>query len=416
MADEALLDMPEIEDEQLPVEGEGEGTAEGAEGEAQGSEGEAQGEQQPVVTSLFQTDGKKLDPTVSKKLAAIKAENPALGKLLSKAVYRVAELDREFPGGLSEARELREKVEEFGGVEGIQSKIDGVKELQSLADYYMAGDPAFVEDMAVSSPESFAKLAPLVLQKYSESQPEAYAAHVGRVVYGDMQRNEIPLLMMRLIDVVGDNAKAGELIGQLNTYLGGFKALADKKVDPVRSAAQAQPKKDDLSKREEELRSKEWRAERDVAQKNIVNAEYAKALAGRKPDAEERGQIRELFSMKAARLADNLFKGWQAKAQGYIQRDDKPGYLRFMQSIYKRVAPEAMAAAVNGTMKGKAAAPVNRQQKPAVNGKPVVAAPAGFTPVAKEPGSYEIDYGRTTKEMIGKNQAVLKDGKKVQWR
>src|SRR4051812_2981055 len=75
-----------------------------------------EGDPKTPVTSLFQPDGKKLDPQVSATLAKLKTENPELGKLLTRAVYRVAEIEREFPGGVTEAKELRDKVEELGGV------------------------------------------------------------------------------------------------------------------------------------------------------------------------------------------------------------------------------------------------------------------------------------------------------------
>ncbi len=52
------------------------------EGEQQEGEQEQETEKTPV-TSLFQADGKKLDPQVSSTLAKIKTENPDLGKLLT---------------------------------------------------------------------------------------------------------------------------------------------------------------------------------------------------------------------------------------------------------------------------------------------------------------------------------------------
>lgn len=368
----------------------------------------------PAVTSLFQADGKKLDPQVSAQLSKIKTENPELGKLLTRAVYRVAEIDREFPGGVTEAKELRDKIEELGGVEGIEQKLEGAKEMDGLAEAFMSGDPAFVEDLVASSPEAFAALAPLVFQKFAEVNAEGFSAYMGRVVLGDMERNGIPIMMMRMQDLMpSDNPKLKEAFDQINAYLGGFKALAEKPMPSAKSKAAA-PKTDDLSKREEALRVKEWQTERNSMQKGIVNSEFTRCLAGRKAEGEEKAQILELFLSRSKAAADRLFPGWEGKSQRYISNNDKPGYLRYMKSIYARIVPESMASSVNSTLKGKKAAPA-AARKPALNGGKLTAPAAGFKPVSAEPPTWDIDYGRTSQAMLRDNQAVLRSGAKVTW-
>ena len=390
------LETPETSEAETPAEGEGEKTP---------------------VTSLFQADGKKLDPQVSASLAKIKAESPEVAKLINRAVYRVAELDREFPGGVTEAKELRDKVEELGGVDGIETKLESLAEMDGLATAFMSSDPAFVEDLVESSPEAFAALAPMVFQKFAEVNAEGFAAYMGRVVLGDMQANGIPLMMMRMQDLIpADNPRLKEAFDQINAYLGGFKTLSEKPL-PKPGTSKAKPaagKTDDLSKREEALRAKEWQTERDTMQRGIVNGEYAKVLAGRKPDSEEKAQILELFQSRSIAAANRLFPGWSEKAQRYVSSGDKAGYIRYMKSIYARVVPEAMASSVNATMKGKkaAAATVTR---PAGTGAPAKTAASGFKVIGKDPGN-NVDYGRTTKAMVAQDMYILKDGSKVIWR
>ena len=387
---------------------------------SEGDAKEGDGETKTPVTSLFQADGRKLDATVRNSLAKIKAEDPSVGKLLTKAVFRVAELDREFPGGLTEVRELRDKIEELGGLTGIQEKLDGVTELDTLAKQYMDGDPAFVEDMATSSPESFAALAPAVFAKYAEVNPNGFAAYIGRVVYADLQKSDIPLMMARLQDTLGDNPKANEVFAQLNSYLGGFKVLADKPIEAPKPKAAAAPKKDENSSREEELRSREWKIDRESLQRSITDTEYRKALAGRTAGTEDRAQIKELFLIRSKSAADRLFPGWPEKAQRFIKSGDRDGYLRYIKSIYTRVVPEAMASSVASTLKGA--------RKPAAGAPPVpkkeaAGAPANgtqaagtFKPVAAEPSTWEIDYNRTSTSMLRENRAFLKSGARVQWK
>jgi len=423
--------MPELDLLEPPVDAEEQehetpdGDGETPEGEQSGEgEGEKDGEGddgKPAVTSLFQPDGKKLDPTVSAALQKLKAENPSLGKLLTKSMYRIAELDREFPGGVAEARELRDKVEEFGGVQAIEEKIAGLAEMDGLAKQFMDGDPAFVDDLIESSKEGFAAIAPVVFAKYAELHPDGFGAYLGRIVYQDLVANEVPLLMMRLQDCIGaldKNENAVEAFKLVNSYLGAFKALANKPMPEVKKST-ATPKNDDHTRREEELRAREWKLERDTAQRTIMDAEYSRALAGRKPSAEEKLQIRELFTTRGKSAADRMFPGWAEKAQRFITANDKAGYLRYMKSIYARVVPEAMQSAVASTLRGA--------KKPAVNGqRPVVKAVANgqqqngggsaYAPVAKEPSTWDIDFNRTNQGMLMGNKAILKDGRRVTWK
>ena len=396
---------------------------EATEGETKQPEGEPDAET-GAPQSLFQPDGKKLEPAVLKALAEIKAAKPEIGKMLTKAVYRVAELDREFPGGLTEARELRDKVEEFGGVAGIEQKLETAAELDTLAKQFMAGDQAFVTDMVQSSPESFMALAPVVFDQFSRLNPEGFAGYIGRVVYGDMQRSEVPLLMMRLADVLGENPRAMEAFNQLNAYLAGFKTLAEKPVAaPKPKPGAADPKHEELSRREEALRASEWKIERETLQRSITDSEFTKALAGRKADTEAKAQIKELFLSRSKSAADRLFPGWAEKSARFIKAGDKPGYIRYMKSIYSRVIPDAMASAVASTLKGaRAAAPPGarggqfQKQNGVERPQNVQQAADGFKPVAAEPDTWDIDFTRTPASMISQNRAFLKDGKRVQWK
>ena len=123
---EELLEAEPIEAEEEPVEGQE--PAEGA--DKLPAEGEVE---QPEVTSLFDVDGKRIAKPIRDTLAKIKAENPSVGKLITDAVFRTAEFRREFPGGLTEAKEIRDKVEEFGGLSQITEDLESGRELSALA-------------------------------------------------------------------------------------------------------------------------------------------------------------------------------------------------------------------------------------------------------------------------------------------
>lgn len=403
MADELDL-IPMDEAEPVAEEIDGEQPAERTEG------AEPQGD-----VKLFD-DENKLSGPVKVGLQKLREADPKVATVVSRAVFRFAEMEREFPGGLPEVLEMRSKLEEFGGFDSIQERLEGAEELTGLADQFMEGNPAFVEDMLESSPESFNALAPIVFQKYAETQPDAFASYIAKIVASDFQKCNLPLMMMRLEDMLGDNAAAREILGQVNGYLAGFQALANKAPAVAPPGPKKAPARTSADQREEQLRSREWNLDRQAVQKTIVGDAYAKAAAGRKASAEERAEIQWRFMNRAKIEADRMFPGWNEKSQRFIRNNDKAGYLRYMTSIYKRIVPEAMASAVQRTLRGKAPGPGiprGTSQKP---GATPVAAAAGFTMLSKEADTWQIDYGRTSPAMLRENRAILKDGKKVQWR
>ena len=265
--------------------------------------------------------------------------------------------------------------------------------------------------MVASNPEAFAKLAPTVFDHFKEVNPDGWNGYIAKIVASDLANNDIPLVVMRLADLVQDKPAAVELLQRVSNYLAGFKALANKA--PAATPRREQQRQPADTSREDTLRAREWNTDRREISSNIKTDAYTKAMAGRKADAEERGQIEELFNTRCARLADNQFKGWRQKSQDYIRRNDKSGYLRYMESIYRRVIPEAMTSAIASTLRGRTAAPSKKQ----VAGAKVLTKPAeGFTLIAKQPSAAEINFKLTSPAMVKENKAITISGKKVQWR
>lgn len=407
MADDVLeLDAP-VDDQlesELPAEG-----ADLLEGE-QLAEDDQQTE---PVTSLLEADGKAVAKPIKGVLAKLKSENAPGHKLIADAVYRFAEFKREFPGGLTEAREMRDQVEQYGGLDEVKGAIEASQAFTTLANQFKTSDPGFIQDLVDTDPEAFAKMVPQAMDRYREENADGWNAYIARTIDADIRGSQVPLCLMRLYDLVKDNKAATDLIDVVNSYLGGFAEIAKKTPSAARAARPAGNKPDANAQRENDLRAREWNTERREMHTEIRTEAFTKAVAGRKPTTEEKAQIEELFQGRAARLASTYFKDWQKKSQAYIARNDKTGYLRYMGSIYRRVTPEAMSSAVAATLKGKAVAPPAGGKRLAAPVKPGT----GFVMVGKEPGTYEIDYSATTRQMLSNNQAVLKNGgRKVQWR
>jgi len=412
MEDLLTLEADDLEVPEQQEEGEREQEVEGE----QPKEGEQEVVQPKTpITSLLQPDGKRLDPRVSAAIQKVKSEDAEAGRAINKAIQRVAELDREFPGGLSEVRELRDKLDGLGGIETIEEKMESLQELDGLAKMFMDGDAGFVEDLIQSSQESFSALAPEIFSRYAMLNPDGYARYVGQVMTGDMMAKGVPLMLQRLADLLPtDNPKAAKAFEDINTYLGRFRAMAEKEVaEPKPKAAVAPDPKDKPDPIKDQVEV--WRKERDTIRKSAVNAEYRRLIGGRVLDTEQKATLLLVFNDEADRLANERFPKWQEKAIGYAKSNNKSAYMRTMKQIYSAVFPIAMGSAIRRAMRGGSDA--KQQQQQVKKAAPVgTATPAGFKPAAKEPDTYVIDYGRTTSEMLRNNRAVLRDGSKVYWR
>lgn len=368
------------------------------------------------VTSLFDPATGALNGRIKSLLSEVAAKQPEMAKFMKKTLYRAGEFDKVFPAGITEAKEVLEKIDEYGGVDGIAEKLEGAQEMFTLADAFAAADPSFVEDLIASFPESFAALAPTYINRFAQVNPEDFSAYFGKLVWNDISKAQIPLMMMRLDDVLGDNAKAREIVGNLQNYFNLWKGLSDK---PLTAKSTGRKSVYGTNQKTDQpggqgTQQKEWTAERDTIAKMVRSNAFKTAIAGRTATSEEKAQIAELYQVRALKGADTQFPGWKQKLEVYARKNDKPGYMRFARRVLETVGAPAMASAIKSTLKS-GGQPQNRQQTQ--NGQRVpAAAEQGFTPVKTEPASHEIDWSRTTKGMISKNQAVLMGGKKVQWR
>lgn len=393
--------------------------------EAEGAEPNAAGEEEPgaPVTSLFDDTGRRINPAVKAILGKLRTSDPGAERLLSKAIFRTAELEREFPGGLAEARELRDKVEGLGGLEEIQGRLQAAEQFNGLAGAYENADPAFVQDLVESYPESFKALGPVFLQQYAKLDPDGYSGLVLRTMHADFQSSGFLLTFQRLADFIPADSKGIEQYNALSTYLRGIGELAGKAPTAGMKPKEAAPKNDEVSKRESDLTRREWDIERKSLFNSIAGKEYKTAIAGKTLDDEDKADIEERFRIRAENLTKQQFPDLMKRLEAFTARKDKEGFFRYLKSVYAKVVPQAVTAAVAGSLRHK---PVTPGTKPAaVVNKPGQALPrvppkpgptAGFKPVAKQPGPYEIDYSKTTKLMIEKGDYVLKTGQKVQYR
>jgi hypothetical protein len=386
--------------------------------EGDSPEGEPEGEDPSDKPAGPLVQDGKLSPAARAALDKLKAENPALAKSIQKALFAEDRLRRELPGGFKEVQQLRQRIEELGGDDGIkdtQQELSGWREFDNL---YTAGDAAvlkFLTDTPAAQ-AAFLKIAPMAFEKFREASPDGFASYISQAFLGDWEACKIPLILERLTDFIPeDNAKAMAYIQSLKNYDARIREMAQKQPEAPKVAPKDDGRVAELEKRETALLRQEWGNEIGKLHTPLFQKAWKAVLGDRKLSDVQKEGIRELYAsrlqaaIKERQLDDKLNRFFGAK--------DKAGYLKFMTNFYTEMAPKALRSAMEHAGIGAKTGP-----KPGVPGvpKPGVQAPAkpdqGFVAVNAKPNFFtEVDRVRTTPQMLANHQAILKNGRKVQW-
>jgi hypothetical protein len=367
-------------------------------------------------------DGGKLSQEAKETLAKIKAENPKLARDFERSLYKVAQFEKALPGGLKEVEQLRQTVETLGGPNGIQEIQAEVNGWHQFDEQYMAGDPKAVEFMT-SEPEgqeAFLKLIPSAIQKYEQLHPEGYRNYMAQVFNATANQSDIPLTLMRLADLVGDNPRAMEQLQRLDGFFKFIKGEASKQVEAPKFQKEQQD--DGRSQFEQEksaFEREKWKAETAAEQQKIALDEWNRMLAGRKLTDAQKAHIAESFELKLNQAIEQKHK---ETLERYFTAKDRAGFLRYASQISKTEVPRIMRAVFDAVAPGKPAQrPTNGAPPPPVkNGAPARGVPIaqGFTQVAQRPDyKTQVDLRNpfNNAENMRKGLAILKDGKKVRW-
>jgi len=172
----------------------------------------------------------------------------------------------------------------------------------------------------------------------------------------------------------------------------------------------------ELDQREAALTRNEWKAATAGEQAAAYQNEW-KALAGtRQISATQKAAIEELFESRLNRAINGKHK---ETLDRYFAAKDKPGFLRYASSISKTEVPKALREAFDAVLPSKpgprpGTAPAPKNGAPPARNTPIA---QGFTQVAKQPATHEIDYKNrlNTTQLFQSGKAILKNGQRVQW-
>lgn len=358
-------------------------------------------------------DGNKLTDKTKAFLDKARAEDAQFAAKIRHALMAGEALKAVLPGGVKEAQQLRQTIEDLGGTEGIQEIQSERAEWTEIDRQYSTGDPRFIDTLVKESPDAFLQLAPAMIGKFAELNPDGHSAYVCSVLVSDMLVSRVPLIMERLEDFIPkDQPNAVAAFAKLNQYFARIEELSKKPVTTAKEKPAPDAREIEVNKREEGLIRNEWAGAANASRMSIFTGELARLTEGRKISGEQSAAIRELYASRLAANVKATHKDFNQKIDRYFGARDQKGYQRYMDSIYKAEIPKALKSAIDTILPRPAA------RKPVVNGngaKPAQPKPAdGYQFESKMPDLNTFDP-RTTTEMIRSGRAVLMNGKKVQW-
>ena len=137
----------------------------------------------------------------------------------------------------------------------------------------------------------------------------------------------------------------------------------------------------------------------------------SQVLSGKMPDAESLSDLVEHVERRVAMMASRD-RDFVQKRDRILARGDTDRAKRFVLAKITQLLPEAAKRELRlFNAPGTKPAPAQTTDQ----SQRTTSTPAGVARIMKQPQSSEINWRRTTSEMVMKGEAHLKDGKHVKW-
>jgi hypothetical protein len=200
--------------------------------------------------------------TKSEEFKALQAQKPEVAKAITKLQQSLASLSRSLSsiGGLKEVPRLAEAISKVGGLEAISEMQGRIAEIDEIDAKLAAGDPAYITDIATNMPEEFSAMMPPAIDKWAETNPEAFTHLIAQNVVGSLFSDDpdspgIAGLISRAHELAGAG-KAEEAQKLLKTVYAWCKNVANQaKAKP--NAKTITPDAKRLTERETQLAKRE---------------------------------------------------------------------------------------------------------------------------------------------------------------
>lgn len=423
MADETVLDSPEIEVTDAPVEeveqpgGELSDLPEEQEEEVtedddldtpdvEEEEGKKEEPEQPVA------DGRKMPDGLKKAIAGLKETSPEIAKQIKGLYWSDQEYRAAFPKP-ADAVAAKQFLEEIGGQEGVQEIAAEREEWQQIDRDFSEGKPEFVKSLAEGNPEAFLKTAPHVINEFAQRAPDQYQYYANRLAINTMANAglTIPNLAAAYERYKESNPEAAAILAEVHNSLFDLNQKASEF-----ESKRTDPREEQLKQREQEFETKRRadfetgvasQAEKYLSDK--MQTELDRVIAGRKVDPEAMRGYQKLVKDRVGELLEAV-PGIADKLEAYYRTGDAKKSLDYIQSQYNRLLPQA-AKVVEPFLRNIAPGKPQQAQKTA-NGKPTTTSSSPGSIVLREMPDYsQIDFDKCTVAEVMMGKAVLKNGK-----
>jgi|SRR6185312_1848905 len=410
--------MPELEGAvaEAPVESSvsaesvstSEDTGQSSEVESQGTETQTETEGQQTeqqTTGKFDATGLIKDP---QKREALKALDPSLPGFIRDAVWSKKQADA--AGGLPALLETHKYVTELGGREFVEQAKTEIGEWEALDKAFTEGRPEFVKNIAQSDPEAFEKMVPLAIQEFANTSPEQYQHIMARVMVNTFDGVGLTNALKGLLQTVGDGAKQGlqEVIDWVESFRATASKVPEKKIDPERQKFDQE--RQQFAQKQAELLVKSVDADSIRHRDSVIAREIKPFGDWETMDQDRKSAVASWISQRIGKQL-GADKGFLNRRDTLIANGDREGLAKLEQAKLDDLVPKLVPSAAKVFGVTKSQAKVQEKAKPGT----VVARPKGVTLLQKAPSADQIDRFKTKPEDIFKNQAVLKNGTRVQW-
>jgi hypothetical protein len=340
---------------------------------------------------------------------------------------------QEFPGGLREARGLKQTVEKFGGVEGLQTLKEESTYLNELDSQFIASDPKMLDTLAKANPEATVDLIVLGIAKLKSFSPEQYNHTLGGIVFNTLAGADAMHDAYNVLLGMKDNPAAQEAAKALGQWYNNIRQIAEKAPEKREADQKTQLQKD--REKFESDKSTHEANQRIEAVNNAVRPELisnvgkvlaqemkavgkdAAKLKAANPKLYNRIVANVMQEIKARVLSDDTFKK-NYEAVLLVEKNPQKA-IKMANAKNSKVAAQAVrdvwnefAALVDKKPAGSTTNNQNAGGKQTANPGRVS---EGFKMVDKMPDRFAIDWNRSN-HLVVDGKAILKSGEKVQWR
>jgi hypothetical protein len=347
-------------------------------------------------------DGRQIPPALRAALNDLRLTDPKLANRLKNVWFADLALKKEFPGGLNEARALREFKERLGGDDGIRQIEQERQYFQDLDQRLAAGDAQVVEHLANAAPEGFARLVPSAIAKLAETSPEHFGHLAGVMVAGSLPGGLIEAIHQVLAGHEETAGLAEHLANWYNPLVQTLHSTPQQRVEPERRRLEADRQQFEAGKTAEFQRGivKEIELDGGAQADKIIDQ-----LSGSKLSSEAKSRLRGVITseLDAALRADSDFL--QRRDRLLAEGNRNKIVTNYKAEISKRL-PEIVKK-VHREFYG-ATRPVGKA--------PVDIGAGRAAQPGRQPDSSTIDWTRTSRRDVLDGKAYVKGrAEQVRW-